>query len=200
LPAIIEAVCRGEIKELAYRVLPQPPEAAELLKAILQNPYVGTLRLLRAQAKAVDLLCISLDALNSVPEGKEGDTHRFSNRDIGRLSEARNILLAEFATPPTLPKLARRVGLNATKLSVGFKREFGETVHNFVRRLRLERASELLRTTDLLIGQVADAVGYAHHSTFTVAFTDYFGVAPRSLIAARHVYGKESGKDEERSS
>ena len=65
-------------------------------------------------------------------------------------------------------------------------------MHEFIRRTKLERARELLSTTDLQIGQVAEDVGYRHHSTFTTAFAEHFGIPPKAIVSARRAYGKSA--------
>ena len=76
-------------------------------------------------------------------------------------------------------ELARRAGMNYSKLCSGFHQLFGETTAEFVRRQRLEFAHELLRTTDLQVQQIAQRAGYAHHGSFTAAFTRLFGYSPK---------------------
>jgi AraC family transcriptional regulator len=67
---------------------------------------------------------------------------KISVRDRRLVVIAREILLAEFAAPPDLARLARRVGTNTPKLCELFKGEFGKTVAEFVRDVRLERAPD----------------------------------------------------------
>lgn len=174
-----------------YRLLPSRVDAVVAAQALMRNSYTGGLRLMHAKARALELICGSIAALSSTPEGREHESLRLTDRDLSRLEEARAILTAEFDRPPRMARLARRVGLNSTKLTNGFKYVYDETMHEFVRRMRLEKGKELLITTDLQISQVAERVGYAHHSTFTAAFTEWFGFPPRAALAARRVYGKE---------
>lgn len=44
---------------------------------------------------------------------------------------------------------------------------------------RLQKAAQLLRTSELSIKEITDAVGYEHHSSFTRAFKHRFGLSPR---------------------
>lgn len=175
---------------LHYKVLPHHAKAAQALHDVVENVMPGNLALMRAHSKALELLCLSLEALNRAEESDPPSRLRLSDRDLKNVSAARAILEAEFADPPPLNVLARRVGLNMAKLPFGFKKLYGETIPEFIRRRRLERAHELLASTDLQIGLVAAEVGYRHHSTFTAAFAEYFGVPPKSVVNARHAYGK----------
>jgi transcriptional regulator GlxA family with amidase domain len=65
-------------------------------------------------------------------------------KDEDNIREAEFLLMNNLETPPSLPELARRVGINKTKLSQGFREIFGTSVFNHIRSLRLERGRELL--------------------------------------------------------
>src|SRR5207237_10744336 len=85
--------------------------------------------------------------------------HRIEQQPVGardreRMLEARGHLLANLSSPPTLPALARLVGTNEFRLKRDFKLLFGEPVHAFVLRRRLEQARMLLADRDRSIKQI----------------------------------------------
>ena len=43
------------------------------------------------------------------------------------------------------------------------------------------RKEALLGSNDLQVRQIARRVGYAHHGSFTAAFTRHFGIAPKAV-------------------
>jgi AraC-like DNA-binding protein len=102
-----------------------------------------------------------------------------SVRDLKRIDEARDILIENYRDPPAIPALARRVGVNQTKLKALFKTVYGTTIHEFTQRLRMEKASELLAKGDLTIAEIAYAVGYEFPASFTHAFRKFYGHSPR---------------------
>ncbi|MEE4209957.1 MAG: AraC family transcriptional regulator [Parvularcula sp.] len=104
---------------------------------------------------------------------------KYTVRDMKRLDEARDILIENYRDPPAIPELARRVGVNQTKLKALFKMAYGSTVHEFTQRLRMERASEMLSKDDLTIAEIAYAVGYEFPASFTHAFRKFYGHSPR---------------------
>ena len=157
---------------------------APILKEIVRNERRDAVEWLFATAKAHELLYLTLR--NATALAAEPDVSiRLTARDRRQLAAAHEILAEEFASAPSLSALGRRVGMNASKLCFGFKKEFGETTSGFVRRLRLEFAHQLLTTSDLQVRHIARRTGYHHHSTFTAAFARHFGVAPKLVRHTR---------------
>ena len=66
-------------------------------------------------------------------------------------------------------------------LAALFRQRYGCTPAAFVKRIRMERAMELLSDTDLPIRQISRRVGYAKPSAFTKAFSGVTGVLPSAM-------------------
>ena len=79
----------------------------------------------------------------------------------------------------TLSNLARKVGINRTKLALGFKAVYEVTVQTFWRNAKLDRALQMLREDEVSVTEVALSLGYSELSSFTRAFTRRFGMVPR---------------------
>lgn len=77
-----------------------------------------------------------------------------------------------------LAELATAVNLSRSHLVHSFKAETGIPPNEYLIRLRMEKASELLATSFLSIKQVMVAVGYNSKSTFSDHFKRRFGVPP----------------------
>lgn len=54
----------------------------------------------------------------------------------------------------------------------------GQTINEFIRNIRLQRAAQLLRDPNYRISEVIDMVGFNSHSYFTKCFKELFGVSP----------------------
>lgn len=93
--------------------------------------------------------------------------------------QAREILDANLASPPTYPELAHAVFLSETKLSQGFRRLYGTSIHAYVIDRRLDLALSLIEEGADNVAQVAAKVGYGNSSHFSAAFKRRFGVLPR---------------------
>ena len=66
----------------------------------------------------------------------------------------------------SLVSVADSIGMNPTYLSAFIKEQLGETFLNYVLNLRMELATELLRTTDLSQQDIAVRIGYANSGAF----------------------------------
>src|SRR5947208_7373309 len=87
----------------------------------------------------------------------------------------------------SLEKLARLAHFSPFHFHRIFKALVGESVHEHVRRLRLEAAAMLLKTTDRSVTHVAFDAGYETHEAFTRAFRQLFGVSPSQFRADRRL-------------
>ncbi len=95
-----------------------------------------------------------------------------------RLLRARDAMDRSFAEPLDVAALAAVAHVSPAHFIRVFKATFGETPHRYLQRRRIERASALLRDTDLSVGDVCLAVGFTSFSTFTRTFGRIMGESP----------------------
>ncbi|HEX5922779.1 MAG TPA: helix-turn-helix transcriptional regulator [Baekduia sp.] len=77
-----------------------------------------------------------------------------------------------------VPALARRAHASPAHFSRCFKETFGETPHQYLQTRRIERAQELLRLSELTVGEVCVAVGYRSLGSFSATFKRTVGLSP----------------------
>jgi AraC-like DNA-binding protein len=80
-----------------------------------------------------------------------------------------------------LQELASELGTNRTKINQLFRACIGVTPQEYTLHRRIERAQALIVEGRLNVGQIADAVGYQHQSSFTTAFREVTGMSPREF-------------------
>ena len=151
------------------------PAQRQILQQILAWPYQGIARQLYLEGKVLELLALHF---NQVIIGSSEGSTPLKARDIDRIYEARDILIQNVVTPPSLAELAHRVHLNELKLTQGFRQVFETTVFGYLYNYRMDQACQLLRTGSLTIQQVARSVGYTSRSSFVAAFKKKFKAAP----------------------
>jgi AraC-like DNA-binding protein/mannose-6-phosphate isomerase-like protein (cupin superfamily) len=98
--------------------------------------------------------------------------------DLLRLRPALLRMRSKLAQPDSLTKLARQVGLSPAQFRRIFVRALRTTPVQYQRRLRMERASRLLRTSTLTVEAIAGEVGYAEPAFFAKTFKRLMGLSP----------------------
>lgn len=78
----------------------------------------------------------------------------------------------------SLDHLSEVFDLKGKYISKLFKEEFGEKFVDFLIRIRMERAEELLKTTDNTITEISEQVGYMNANSFTRVFRKIYGISP----------------------
>src|ERR1700755_705799 len=80
-------------------------------------------------------------------------------------------------------RLAKASGVSEAHFARSFKDAFGVPPHRYLLTRRIERASALLRDTDLSITEIAFQCGYESLGTFGRTFRDVTGESPGDLRA-----------------
>ena len=100
-----------------------------------------------------------------------------------RLLRARDRIDAAPEHPWTIPALARISAISPTHFARAFRQAFGLPPHRYLLTRRLERATALLRDTDLSITAVAFEAGWQSLGTFGRTFQDVTGETPSACRA-----------------
>jgi len=139
---------------------------------IIDSGHYGAFRPLFLESRALGWLALAMaDTLESASD-------RLPQREVDRMHEAHDFLIARLANPPTLAEVARAIATNEFALKRNFKKVFGQPVYHHLLTVRLAHACLLLRDTDQSIKQIATAVGYAHTNHFSTAFGRIYGILP----------------------
>jgi AraC-like DNA-binding protein len=94
------------------------------------------------------------------------------------LLRAKDTIDREYARQLNVETLARAAYASPSHFARSFKRAFGETPHKYLLRRRIERAKELLRSTDLTVTEVSLEVGFQSLGSFSTAFRGLVGEPP----------------------
>lgn len=148
-----------------------------LAEALFAPDLNGPLRILYMEGVVLQLLAIQAAAAES--RRRTPLRLSLSEPERAKVLEARDRLLADMRSPPTLGALAFAVGLTERRLSAGFRAVFGMSAYELLRDARLEHARLALETEAVVLKEIAYRVGYNHATNFINAFTARFGVSPR---------------------
>ena len=89
-------------------------------------------------------------------------------------------LRLHLAAPVSVPELAAMAGFSPSHFSARFRAVTGFSVVEYVKRLRMARARQLLITSELTVAEVAMDVGYEDPFYFSRQFHAVTGLSPRS--------------------
>lgn len=87
-----------------------------------------------------------------------------------------------------LVQLAQMALMSPSNFHKVFKEQTGFTPFKFIEKLKLARAYQLLLDEGLLVGELAEMLGYRDYETFSRAFKKCYALSPDDLRAiAQHV-------------
>jgi AraC family transcriptional activator of pyochelin receptor len=92
--------------------------------------------------------------------------------------KARSLILADLSIYDSVYSLAEKTRTNPFTLKIAFKKYFGVSVFQFSRQQRIDKAKELLSTTNYTLQTIADMTGYTEGNNFQIAFKTVVGCTP----------------------
>lgn len=179
-PTWLRDILDGSHDQPRQRVLFLEDVHRELTWSLFHLPVSGRLLNHWMFAKFHELLSIGLQVLKNDQAylDREAELRSFPRGHIIRT--ATTILNREYANPPTLPKLARHLGISETQLKSGFKSLHDTTIRQYIIARRIEAARMLLNENRHSISEISDIVGYQDHAAFSRAFKRLNGCSPKA--------------------
>jgi AraC-like DNA-binding protein len=159
--------------------------ATDLVLDGLLNPHLepNLLKSVYYRSKVLELLSFTYDVeenqlYEACPFLKEKD-------NVERIKNARNILIDNLDSPPSLAELAKQIGMNEYNLKIGFKNVYGLPPFKYLQEYRLNWSKKLLADGQWQVAEVADKIGYTSSSHFIEAFRKKFGNTPKKFMLAK---------------
>ncbi|UKS27139.1 response regulator [Paenibacillus sp. HWE-109] len=110
---------------------------------------------------------------------------RISEKRSGKpklsIERIRAMIDKRFAENLQVADIAKEVFLSSTYLCLLFKQETGETINEYMTKVRVDKAKELLKDPSNKFYEVCYAVGYSDPSYFSKIFKKYTGFTPSSF-------------------
>lgn len=158
------------------------PEVVAIAEQIAAPPsWLGTEMLeLYRSARGLDMM---LSACRRLGGGARDPLGSPSSPTGAQMSRVRDFILDRLHQDLQITEIARETGTSVRSLQRKFRDCYGESVFDFVRGARLERAREALVRDQVSVAEAARLAGYASAEAFSTAFRNRFGDAPRQLRA-----------------
>ena len=101
------------------------------------------------------------------------------------LERVRNILEQRFAEPFKLSEIAAEAGVHPVHLAREFRKHYGTSVGEYLRRVRIEYACRELMGSNAAVTNIAFAAGFADQSHFSRTFKRLCGTTPGRYRASK---------------
>jgi AraC-like DNA-binding protein len=101
------------------------------------------------------------------------------------------LLRADPATTHSLRALAATAGMSRFHFIRAFKHAYGLPPHAYLLQLRVERAAELIRSSDLPLTTIAHDLGFGSSSRLSEAIRRRYGQTPSSLRRGRRAISRK---------
>ncbi|XID92316.1 response regulator [Paenibacillaceae bacterium WGS1546] len=160
--------------ELIMAALKQVKEANGDIRQILPEPerlYMD----ISSQSTLADIHSLLNERLLSIADYL---TKLKTTRPIKIIKSVIEYIHANYNRDPTLKQAAEIHYMNPGYLGKLFKRETGTSFHDYLNNVRIEKAKQLLTTTNHFVYQVSEMVGYRDYNYFHRTFKKHAGVSP----------------------
>lgn len=94
------------------------------------------------------------------------------------VDHAISIIVENYHQPITINEIAERIGCERRKLAYLFEKQIGMTPIQYLTEYRLKQAKNLLRSTELMISEIAELVGYSDIYYFCRVFKKHYAITP----------------------
>lgn len=121
---------------------------------------------------------VTLFALLLSEEAHEETMYYYTQSQVEIARQTEHIILHDLSVVHTVRELAQRFGVSEGSVKNYFRGVYGQSISAYTTHRRMSCATELLRTTNLSVLEVANRVGYENQSKFAAAFKHVYGCSP----------------------
>ena len=104
-----------------------------------------------------------------------GQVKKNEHKDIQKVTD---YIAAHYRENLTLEVLAKHIHMNPFYFSSYFKKQLGQNFKDYLNRVRMEHALELLLNSDKRSYEIAEEVGFKDYRYFNEVFSRYYGKTP----------------------
>nr|WP_243865390.1 AraC family transcriptional regulator [Paenibacillus lupini] len=164
----------GELKGTLLKLLDQKAFLESELQLTLKNQIVSVQASNPAAVIQEEIIAI-VDALCGVISSKKSHAH------IQIVEEIKQFIAVSYGDPElTLYRISENSERPEKYISQLFKEVTDTNISDYLEMVRIEHASELLRTNAYTVDEIAERVGYNSAHSFRRAFKRVMGIAPSS--------------------
>lgn len=143
------------------------------------NDYMGSFKSVDSLKKGVHYIAEAIARTSSEEKPK----------DI--IQRATDYILSNLSMDLTVKDVAEHVSFSPEYFSKLFKKETGENVKNYILRVKVDAAKDMLKTPNIPISIIASELGYSNFSHFTQMFRKHESITP-SEYRKKFLKGEET--------
>ena len=143
----------------------------ESIRILLENPELADESIIETKLKEFVLL---ITKSQNIPSQLDFLSGLFSPLNISFKSTIKHNLYANLS----IDELAHLCHMSTSSFKRKFKEVYGESPKKYISAKKIEKAAQLLKTSDHRISDIAWDVGFESVATFNRNFTNTFGISP----------------------
>ncbi|WP_129597218.1 helix-turn-helix domain-containing protein [Anaerophilus nitritogenes] len=140
-------------------------QIAKQMDAISTDDMMGYMKL---KLKTIEFLTTFL----------EEKMKHINSEENEKISKAKEMIHDNLEKIPSVKELAMILNTSIYKLQKWFKDSTGDTVYEYIKKVRIEKAKYLLENTQMSILQITNEIGYENPSKFAKLFKNYYDMTP----------------------
>lgn len=164
---------------LSIRDWQPSPRAVGIAEQLVRPAsFAGPTHALYQESRALELVAEALAGADNHPrESPSG----LRPADYQRICRLQRLLDSGAADCLDMAAIAQAMCCNPNTLQQQFRQAFGQTIFDYLRERRLQRAAAELQRNGISVARAAEIAGYSNQANFSTAFRRRFGVAPKQV-------------------
>lgn len=125
--------------------------------------------------KAIEFLYF----INKLSGNEETEFQYFNKRHIQIAKDIRAYMVEHLEEKISLERLANEKTINLSLLYKVFAQVYGDTPYAYIKKYKMNIASNELKNSNRKINEIALSLGYSNASKFAIAFQSVYGILPK---------------------
>lgn len=145
--------------------------------------YFNSIYLEYSEKGQLDLKCLGMmyELLSALMDELGGEKENASSKKV-LVMLAQEFIKNNYQFQIKITDVAKNVNVSPNYLANAFKDILNVSTKGYLTKVRMEKASDLLRSSDYNVQQVGLLVGYKNQLHFSGAFKKYYGVSPKNYM------------------
>jgi two-component system, response regulator YesN len=126
--------------------------------------------------KSIDIFDLKDYLLSIFKKITDHINNKHDQKNAPLVKNIKDIINKKYMENLSVAKISEEVYLTPNYISLIFKQETGETITEYITKVRIDVAQTLLKTTNLKVFEIAELVGYDQPHYFSTVFKKYTGM------------------------